>query len=186
MLNSQSMVRIRMTSVLLVVVGVLAAACGSVADDTGVESPAAWLGCEQAPEDQRHSHSQFPLSVSANPVAAGDVVSLIFGSNETPGGDNTISGSSHTGWGSLWQCWNGIEWVDTHLLEHGTRSPGEVIARDPEVVTTMPAIGMSVPNSFEITVPNVDMGWYRIEADVLSDTEGSLAGYVVLEVISHP
>ena len=167
---------------ILVAVGILAVTAASCASG-GDES---LFGCERAPEGHRHSQSQFPLSVSANPIAAGDVITLYFGSNDTPGGDNIVPGTTLTGWGSSWQCWNGLEWVDTHLLEHGTGSPGEAIARDPEVVTTMPAIGLPVPNSFEITVPNVDLGWYRIQADVHSDTQGSLVGHVALEVTSSP
>jgi len=167
---------------ILVAVAILAlvtTACSSGGDDSV-------FGCQPAPEGQRHSQSEFPLSISANPVAGGDVITLYFGSNDTPGGDNIVPGTTATGWGSSWQCWNGVEWVDTHLLEHGTGNPGEVIARDPEVVTTMPAVGMPVPDSFEVTVPDVDSGWYRIEADVHSDAQGSLVGHVAVEVTSGP
>lgn len=128
----------------------------------------------------------FPLSVSENPVHPGASIDLNIGSTIT----QSIARSSHryesdrgaTGFGSTWQCWNGSEWVGTHLLAHD----GETIAGQPGVTSTVPAVGMLIPESFTVVVPGVAAGWYRIEADVLIDrpegTPARFVGYVAVEV----
>ena len=144
------------------------------------------FGCRSAPEAQRHSESEFPLSVSENPVAAGDVVTLYVGSNETPGGDNIVGGEAMTGYGSSWQCWNGSEWVSTHLLAHGINEPGATMQGQPGATSTVPAIGYVIPFPFEVTVPAVAPGWYRIQTAIIADSDdgsiGTFVGHVAAEV----
>ncbi len=157
---------------------VLASACTSSSDDSG-------FGCESAPEAQRHSASEIPLSVSTNPAAAGDAIALYVGSNETPGPDNIVSGVAMTGYGSSWQCWNGTDWVSTHLLVHGSSEPGETLPGEPGVTTTVPAIGLVVPFPYQVTVPAVAPGWYRIQTRITQDGDGppdEFIGHVGVEV----
>lgn len=156
----------------------LASACAATSDDSG-------FGCETAPEAQRHSESEFPLSVSTNPVVGGEVITLYVGSNETPGADNIVAGAALTGYGSSWQCWNGSDWVGTHLLAHGRDEPGEALAGEPGVTTTVPAIGLGVPFPFEVTVPISEPGWYRIQTNISADRDGppdTFVGHVAVEV----
>jgi hypothetical protein len=63
-----------------------------------------------------------------------------------------------------WECWNGSEWVQTHLPEHGRdlSAPGTVVDQEPGVPGTMPAVGYGVPDTFTITVPDVPPGWYQL------------------------
>lgn len=166
---------------LLIVVGLaaaLASACTSPSDDSG-------FGCESAPQPQRHSASEFPLSVSTNPAAAGEAITLYVGSNEPPGPDNIVTDVAVTGYGSSWQCWNGTDWVDTHLLVHGRDGPGETLPAEPGVTTTVPAIGLVVPFPFQVTVPAVAPGWYRIQTGIIQDADGppdEFIGHVAVEV----
>lgn len=171
----------------------LAAACTSQTDGT-VPAPTeatstsdpTGFGCTSAPESERHSSSSFALSISDNPIRKGEEVRLSFGSTvfgELPGGEDIID-RAITGYGSSWQCWNGRTWVSTHLVVHN----GEPIVGRPGVTTTVPAVGMPVPNGYSIVIPDVKPGWYRIEAGVsvpgTGDSPEHLVGYVAVEVVS--
>jgi len=165
----------------IIVLVLLVAACTTDSDEAG-------FGCESAPEDQRHSVSVFALSVSENPVRPGASIDLNIGSPITPSIAPSVDlydvDRGETGYGSTWQCWNGSEWVGTHLLVHG----GETFAGQPGVTTTVPAIALIIPEAFSVVVPDVAPGWYRIEADVWisNHPEGvptRLVGYVAIEVV---
>ncbi|MCL1593933.1 MAG: hypothetical protein M3132_06235 [Actinomycetia bacterium] len=161
----------RRFGVFLFLIALLTAACTTVNESTG-------FGCMSAPEDQRHSTSAFPLSVSDNPVHPGATITLNIGSTvtQTLAQSTDLYGSDRgvTGYGSTWQCWNGSEWVNTHLLVHD----GETLTGKPGSTTTVPAIGIPVPGSFSIVVPDVDPGWYRIAANIWVDQpEGSPAAF---------
>lgn len=148
------------------------------------------FACISAPEVQRHSRSPFALSVSENPVVPGEPIALHIGSTKAYGHDPDDN-PDITGYGSTWQCWNGTTWVDTHLLVHGY---GGVIGRTeggaPGLTTTVPAIGIAVPDTFMVTVPDVAPGWYRITAVIiLPGAEGQPArhieGFVAVEVLEE-
>lgn len=164
---------------LVAAAAIFVSACASSGDDSS-------FGCTPAPDEQRHSDSEFPLSVSTNPVTAGDVIVLYVGSNETPGPDSIVGGDALTGYGSSWQCWDGTEWVDTHLLVHGTDGQGRTLEGEPGVTSTVPAIGLPVPFPFQITVPEVSSGWYRIQSTIFAGDGGGppqpFIGYVAVEV----
>ena len=57
---------------------------------------------------------------------------------------------------------------------------------DPGVTITEPAVGYSLPFPFEITVPPVEPGWYRIETTVAVDIDdgsvGNLLGHIAVKV----
>lgn len=167
----------------IIVLTLLAAACTSDGNEPG-------FGCEPAPEDQRHSTSVFPLSVSENPVHPGASVNLNIGSTITQSiarsDDFYEFDKGGTGYGSTWQCWNGSEWVDTHLLIHN----GETLAGEPGATTTVPAIELLIPESFSVVVPEVEPAWYRIAVDVVifqpEGTPTQLVGHVAIEVVESP
>ncbi len=165
----------------IIVLVLLAAACTTDSDKSGFD-------CESAPEDQRHSVSVFPLSVSENPVHPGASIDLNIGSTITQSvagsGDRYQFDQGVTGYGSTWQCWNGSEWVGTHLLVHS----GETLAGQPGATTTVPAIELLIPKSFSVVVPEVAPGWYRIRVWVHvpvpdGTPPGDLLGYVAVEVV---
>lgn len=139
-----------------------------------------------APDSERHSTSSFALSISDNPVRPGQTVSLDFGSTvfeEQDDGSDPID-RGLTGYGSTWQCWDGDDWVATHLLVHD----GETTAGEPGGTTTVPGIGYVLPNSFAIVIPEVPPGWYRISARTIGPEPYGTAnserqGHVAVEVI---
>ena len=162
-------------------VAVLLFVAGCTANEDGLG-----FGCESASEDQRHSVSDFPLSVSDNPTSRDATIHLNIGSTivqSNAGSGDPPQRQDLTGYGSTWQCWTGSEWIDTHLLVHD----GETIQGQPGGTSTVPAIGLPVPQSFSVVVPSVDPGWYRIAVGIsVAQPEGSpitLAGYVAIEVL---
>lgn len=169
----------RIRLVLLVVVLLVVAGCTDGGEASG-------FGCESATEDQRHSVSDFPLSVSENPVFPGAPIDLNIGSTTTrsdTGSGDASQNRAVTSYGSTWQCWTGSAWVDTHLLVHN----GETLAGQPGATTTVPAIGLPVPESFSIVVPSVDPGWYRITVRIWVDRPDAspigVVGFVSVEVL---
>lgn len=153
----------------LLVVG-LTAACGGTEDAQPV-------GCRSAPADQRTSESAFSMTLTPNPVVAGATASLDLGA---------INPRDVAGWGGLWECWNGIEWVATHQIEHGRTpaTPGAALAIEPGTFTTMPAIGYLIPDTFTITIPEVPPGWYRIREGVYGGGDVAV-GYITVEVVAE-
>ncbi|MFH1103769.1 MAG: hypothetical protein V1757_02315 [Actinomycetota bacterium] len=145
---------------------VIAAACSGDADPTG-------FGCESAPPEQRTSELAGVLTLIPNPVTAGATATLDIGVDAAARG-----GEELVGWGASWECWNGAEWVATHLLEHGLNDPGRVVPGTPGQTTTMPAIGYRVPRVFQISIPAVPPGWYRI-----SEQGGDVGGHLPVEVV---
>ena len=120
------------------------------------------------------ANSSFPMVVTPNPVAAGTTATLHVGvPHESPAGRDVGGPPS-----LAWQCWNGVEWVDTHqIIRDGVTRfvpPGE----------TTTSLGSLVlfPGDFTIEIPEVPPGWYRIKDFVYLD--GRVEGYVVVEVIS--
>lgn len=149
------------------------------------DDEAADFGCVSADERERHSASSFPLSVSQNPVSPGATIDLNIGSTLSQSSGGSDAGdelSSLTGYGSTWQCWTGSQWVGTHLLVHN----GDSLAGEPGATTTAPAIGLLVPNTFSIVIPQVDPGWYRIEVGISVDQPDGppdqIVGHVAIEV----
>lgn len=62
-------------------------------------------------------------------------------------------------------------------------NPGDAEARyiEPGTEPTIPAVGLPVPNSFEVVVPDVPPGVYRIADEVWADGE-RLVGLEVVVV----
>jgi hypothetical protein len=86
------------------------------------------------------------------------------------------------GAGALWQCWTGTAWEPTHqILRPFSSGHGETRYIEPGTEPTVPAIGLPVPNSYRVVVPDVPPGLYRIADEIWVDGEG-LAGFEVVIV----
>jgi hypothetical protein len=112
--------------------------------------------CRSAPLEERTSASSVSLSLIPHPVTAGASVRLVI--------DAELEDRVMAPWGAAWECWNGSEWVGTHLLGFGQAYGGMVAPGVPGATTTIPAIGYPVPQvaDFFVTIPNVPPGWYRL------------------------
>jgi hypothetical protein len=60
---------------------------------------------------------------------------------------------------------------------------GEAIEVEPGVDTTIPAVGLEVPSSYPIMIPEVAPGIYRI-VDVAFNRGTTVTGFVIVEVIA--
>jgi hypothetical protein len=97
---------------------------------------------------------------------------------------------SIVGAATWWQCWNGSEWVDTHLVERGWYDgKGKTIELGPDVTWGIPDIGLQIPSSFPIVIPDVEPGIYRLRDQAFtlaSDDRPGLTtpGFVIVRVVS--
>lgn len=154
--------RFRVSLALAAVILLLAGCSGDAAE--------AGFGCQPAPIEQRNPDLAGVLSLSPSPVTPGATAVLTVA--EDP---DARTPQELVGWGATWECWNGDEWVATHLLEHGGSQ--RVVPGVPGQPTTMPLLGIPVPGSFSITIPDVAPGWYRI-----SERGADVGGHVPVEV----
>jgi hypothetical protein len=115
-----------------------------------------------APVDLRHSYSEFPLSLDENPVVAGSTTTIRIGSMVTLDQYPELEDWGDTEFAARWECWTGSEWVGTHLLVYNGETVG---GGDPTVDTTFLAYIQLLPNAFEIIIPDVRAGWYRLVAE---------------------
>jgi len=113
------------------------------------------FNCRTAPPEQRTSDSSMPLALTPHPVVAGSVAALEVGARSGRTEDATGS------W-ARWECWNGSNWVTTHLLEFGWDYGGQVVPGEPGVTWTIAGVGLWKPNTFWVTIPNVPPGWFRL------------------------
>jgi hypothetical protein len=141
-----------------------------VAPTTTVGDPGVYwdFDCRTAPPEERTGESSVPLTLIPNPVTAGASAQLVI---DAVPEDRVIAP-----WGAAWECWNGGEWVGTHLLEFGMSRGGIVVPGVPGATTTIPASGALVPqrDDFYVTIPNVGPGWYRLSVMGI--------GYLAVEV----
>lgn len=115
------------------------------------------------------SGSTFDMRVSSSPTRAGQIIELFIGR----GREDNITGVP-----TSWQCWDGSDWINTHVGTKVSRGTAE----DPEVyrIESSPgwfAIGIGVPETFRIRVPDLPPGTYRI-----ADYVGTELGWVIVEI----
>jgi hypothetical protein len=139
--------------------------------------------CVDPPASELAQVTSVVLTVDPNPVTPGSKATLSI--------DSRLPAGLVDGVAAWWQCWNGIAWIDTHLVERGWSGEPITLKIDPEVTTTIPAIGLPVPNSFQIAIPDVAPGIYRIRdelgmpaGDQTQPGTASVAGFVIVEVES--
>lgn len=114
------------------------------------------------------------LKLEPNPVASGAIAEL-----SVPAAAKEDS----VGAGAAWQCWNGVEWMDTHqLVRGGWSGEPQTIPVTPGTETTIPAIGLRAPDPFPIEIPEVEPGTYRITDSVITFDGEARAVSVLVEV----
>jgi hypothetical protein len=135
--------------------------------------------CVEPPASEQTSSSSVTLTVDPNPVTPGSVATLSV--------DSRIPQGLVDGVATWWQCWNGTEWIDTYLVERDYGNGPTTLKIEPGVTTTIPALGLGVPNSATIIIPDVAPGLYRIRDELDSQGSEPIAGFVLVEVVSeHP
>jgi hypothetical protein len=129
-------------------------------------------------EELQTGESGFEVNVEPNPVTAEAEATLsVSPSEETPA--DFIGGL-----GADWECWNGSEWVQTHTIIRDAIGPPEVVDLGRDSTIAIPDLGLQVPNSYQIIIPDVAPGTYRL-TDHLFGFEADLAGYEIVEVIEE-
>jgi len=134
------------------------------------------FGCQSVPIEELPERPPFKLRLDPDQVEAAGTASLEI--------DRMRPGDSAS-WGGSWECWTGTEWVATHQIEHGRTEadPGAALPIHPAAITTMPAIGYPIPDTFQITIPDVPPGWYRIREEISTKGE-TVVGYLAVEVVA--
>ena len=143
----------------------------STPDAGGVE-------CLEPPQSELEAASSLTMALDPNPVEADAVATLSVSTDEPP--------YVYTdGAGATWQCWDGTAWVATHqILRDGYGGGGDrpvTLELTPGATTTIPAIGLNVPNSYPILIPMVPPGTYRI-IDQVEGAGRRLGGHVIVVV----
>lgn len=139
-------------------------------------SPTAY--CVEPPAEERARSSPAVLTVEPNPVAAGTQATLSIAADGLPAG-STIWASA------AWQCWDGSGWIDTHQVARGFGARDPVtIEVQPGATTTIPPVGLPIPNSYPILIPEVDPGVYRLEDRLLLPDGESVFGFTYVEALT--
>jgi len=148
----------------LVLTLLLVASCsGSLATDT----------CFSPPASELAASSPIEMSLQPNPVVAGTRARL----SMDPKGDFA---GQFVGIGAELQCWDGANWKPLFLLTRD--KPGlspSTVPVVPGQTTAVPAIGIPLPDSSEILIPDVPPGVYRIEDHIEDST---VTGFVIVQV----
>lgn len=96
----------------------------------------------------------------------------------TSSGDDEFVGGA----GATWQCWTGDEWERTHQLMRDVWDNGPATNYiEPDTTVTVPAIGLVVPNSYAVAIPDLPPGIYRIADEAWLAGE-PLTGLVIVTV----
>jgi hypothetical protein len=159
----------------VVAVGVVAFAAGCTSAAEPSTTTSSGVECSAPPAEVLVAESEFDVELSPNPVEAGSEVTL---SIDYDGPLEGLNG----GVGASWECWSEDRWVATHILVRAIEDwePSVIDPSDPseEVID----IGLLIPNSYQVLIPEVPPGTYRIR-DVLFGFEMSLAAYEIVEVV---
>jgi hypothetical protein len=116
------------------------------------------------------------LSIEPNPVEAGEVAVLAVELGDLP--NDALVGA-----GVEWQCWDGSGWVPTHQVVRGFDGNEPVTNEAPPGATTeVVAIGLSIPNAYDIVVPDVAPGRYRIADRAVVPRGDETPGFVIVIV----
>lgn len=149
---------------------------GCTSGDESSTTTSASVECSEPPSEALLSESEFDVELSPNPVEAGSRATL---SVEYEGEISGLNG----GVGASWQCWSEDRWVATHILVRGIddNEPSVIDLSDSreEVID----IGLFIPNSYPVLIPDVAPGTYRI-TDILAGFQMSLTAHEIVEVVS--
>jgi hypothetical protein len=142
-------------------------------DDSASTPENGAVDCIEPPQAQLEPESEFDLTVDPNPVPTGSSATLSVDYEQADGSDIT-------GVGATWECWDGESWTQTHVIARAfNESPPAVY--DSSGTVAIPDIGLVVPHSHEILIPEVGAGTYRLTDLIYSDGE-ELTGHVIVEV----
>ncbi len=115
------------------------------------------------------SDSAFEMWVSSGPAHGGQIIELFM----APSRQGNITGIS-----TLWQCWDGSTWISTHVGSKVSReTSGDPQIYQIESNPAFPAVGVGLPDTFRIRVPDLPPGTYRIE-----DYVGTETGWVIVQI----
>lgn len=152
---------------------ILAAGCTSPAEPSTTTSSG--VECSEPPAEALVIESEFDVELSPSPVEAGSEATL---SVDYDGPLEGLNG----GVGASWDCWSGDRWVATHILVRAIEDwePSVIDLSGPreEVID----IGLPIPNSYRVLIPDVVPGTYRIR-DGLFGFEMSLTAFEIVEVV---
>jgi hypothetical protein len=152
---------------------ILAAGCTAAGEPSTTTS--ASVACSEPPPEALVAESEFDVDLSPNPVEAGIEATL---SVDYDGALEGLNG----GVGASWDCWSGDRWVATHILVRAIEDweSSVIDLSDPkeEVID----IGLLIPNSYQVLIPDVAPGSYRIR-DGLFGFEMSLTAFEIVEVV---
>lgn len=158
-----------------VAIALLATACGFASADTS--TTVAPPSCLAPPAAELAAVSPLAIKVDPNPVAVGSRATLTVAADGLPEG-------AIVGAGAAWQCWNGSQWINTHQIVRGGYGTehGAAIEDGPGDTTTIPAVGIPLPDSSPIMIPDVEPGTYRLADTATQPGGGEISGWVIVEV----
>ncbi len=146
-------------AVAFLVLGSAVAACGSPDEAPGA--------CQPPPATEIEAPSHIAMTLDPYPVTAGATATLRVSDAELPTG-------AIIGLAVVWQCWDGSRWIDTYQLVRAIDPfVAQAIRVEPGVATTIAALGVPLPSTARILIPDVAPGIYRIW-DQVGDTPGHL------------
>lgn len=152
----------------------IVAACSGAG---GASTTTGAVGCAEPPEEQVETSSAVEMTLEPNPVMSRQVAQLVVvGAG--------LSDEATIGVDARWQCWDGSDWVTTHIVYRGFGDDqGETIPVNPDFQIQVPDIALWLDHEYAIGVPQVEPGTYRIEDEVLDRGE-TVEGSVIVEVIT--
>jgi hypothetical protein len=152
---------------------VLAAGCG----EGSSPSSGPMASCTTPPVAERQATSALAMTLDPNPVHAGTSAILEVD-------DASLPAEAMVGLGLAWQCWNGVEWMDTHQLVRGIDPfVAQAIPVEPGATTTIAALGVPVPSTAAILIPQVPPGIYRIQDRVVQSGPQFTPVHLIVEVL---
>lgn len=161
---------------LSLIVLIATTACATSTSSSSTTTSRSAEVCIEPPADQLDFESNFELTLDPNRVHAGSEATL--STDMVDASTDYIGGA-----GASWECWNGTEWMPTHIVVRAFNesSPAGVIDLAEDTNYGVPDIGLTLPNSFTILIPDVTPGKYRITDQLYGGPE-QLVAHVIVEV----
>lgn len=152
----------------------IVAACSGAGSATTTTTP---VDCEEPPKEQIEVISPVEMTLEPSEVMSRQVAQLVVvGAGFSD--EATISVDAR------WQCWDGSDWVSTHIVYRGFGdNQGETIPVNPDFQIQVPDIALWLDHEYAIGIPQVEPGTYRIEDEVLAGG-ATVNGFVIVEVIA--
>lgn len=123
--------------------------------------------------------SQVLSTLQPNPVARGSLATLHVSDEGLP--PDTLVGVS-----VRWECWDGDEWVETHLLWRGVEPfDADATALAPGTTIYVPLLGLGLPSTETVRIPDVPPGTYRLTETATQPGGGRFVSYLIVEVTSE-